>query len=382
MKTYIEINAAHLVHNLSEFRKLTHEQKIMFVVKGNAYGHGLKEIVSITRALSFIHYYAVDSVEEALIVHAVDPDKKILIIGWADSDQIKEIILNHFEMVVPSIEYLEEVNALAGQLKQKALVHLKVETGTSRMGMRPTEIVDIVKGSLHPSNPEYPEHVLMVGLYSHFANIEDTTDHSYAQQQLTVFTQLVEQLMPEGERLLKHFSCSASALLFPKTYFDIVRVGISAYGFWPSKPTYVSYIEKGNTPIKLKPVLSWYSRVAQVKTVEKGESVGYGLTYRAFGRSKIIVVPVGYYDGYDRKLSGAATIIVNGVNAPLRGRICMNMFMADVTHIDNVKQGDPVVLIGSAGDETISADHLADLCGSINYEVVSRINPLIPRLVI
>lgn len=376
MKTHIEINAEHLIHNLNEFRKLTHDQKIMFVVKANAYGHGLKEVISITRALPFIHYYAVDSVEEALIVHDLDPSRKILIIGWVDSDQIKEIVIHEWELVVPSLEYLAQVNAIAATVHKKAFAHLKVETGTSRMGMAPADVVNIIKQTPH----SFP-YVQFTGLYSHFANIEDTTDHSYAQQQLGIFNQLVEQLQPEAQHLLKHFSCSAATLLFPKTYFDIVRVGISAYGFWPSKPTYVSYIEQRHTPITLKPVLSWHSKVAQVKIIEKGEAIGYGLTYRTFGRSKIIVVPVGYYDGYDRKLSGTATIIVNGVQAPLRGRICMNMFMADVTHIEQVQQGDPVVLIGGVGSERITVDFLADLCGSINYEVVSRINPLIPRLI-
>jgi alanine racemase len=382
MKTHIEINAANLVHNLKEFRKLTHDKKIMFVVKANAYGHGLKEVITVTKDLEFIDYYAVDSLEEALVVRSVDRKKKLLVIGWADSDQLKEMIRQGFELVSPSVEYLNQVEALAGELKTKAKVHLKVETGTFRLGMRPDEVKDIVNGSNLTGKSEPFEHIEVTGLYSHFANIEDTTDHSYAQYQLDIFNRLLEELHLNGSQLLKHFSCSASTLLFPKTHFDIVRIGISAYGFWPSKPTYVSYVEKKKPAIQLKPVLSWHAKVAQVKTLEKGESIGYGLTYKVFGRSTIVVVPVGYYDGYDRKLSNHAVIIVNGVKAPVRGRICMDMLMADVTHIKNVKQGDPVILIGAEGDESITADHLAELAGTINYEIVSRINPLIPRIVV
>lgn len=382
MKTHIEINSEHLKHNLEEFRKLTGSRNLMFVVKGNAYGHGLKEVISITKDLDFIGYYAVDSLEEAITVRFGDTSKKILIIGWADKEQLNTIIKREFEMVVPSLEYLRQVESLSKASGKRAKVHLKVETGTARMGMRPSEVEEVLKEAKIQDGVLCSSHVDFTGIYSHFANIEDTTDHSYAQAQLDIFNHLLETIGPKAGVLLKHFSCSASTLLFPKTHFDIARIGISAYGFWPSKATYVSYIEKQKMPIQLKPVLSWYTKVAQVKVLEKGESIGYGLTYRAFDRSKIIVVPVGYYDGYDRRLSNQATIIVNGINAPVRGRICMNMFMADVTHIPEIKQGDPVILIGSDGNETISADHLAEWASTINYEIIGRINPLIPRRVI
>ncbi len=375
MKTHIEISTPNLVHNLEEFKKLT-EKKIMLAVKANAYGHGLKEITSITRELPFIDYYAVDTLEEALLVKSTDDKKKILVIGWADRPDLQEIISNGFELAVPSIDYLKQVADISKTLKINAKIHLKIETGTGRLGMPPPDAVKILSGDVNNST----RHVQPVGIYSHFANIEDTTDHSFAQHQLEIFNRLLQDI--DHKNLLKHFSCSASTLLFPKTYFDIVRIGISAYGFWPSKPTFVSYMEKNQPALRLKPVLSWFSKVAQVKTLSKGDSIGYGLTYRAFDKSRIIVVPVGYYDGYDRKLSNASTIIVNGVKAPVRGRVCMNMLMADVSHIKTVKPGDRVILIGEEGDEKITADHLADWAGTINYEIVARINPLIPRIVV
>ncbi|MGD2087238.1 MAG: alanine racemase [Candidatus Aminicenantes bacterium] len=375
MKTHIEISASNLVHNLKEFEKLT-DRKIMLAVKANAYGHGLKEVVSITRALPSIDYYAVDTLEEALTVRAVDNHKKILVIGWADEPQLKEMILKGFELVVPSIDYFKQVVSLAKGVKLIAKIHVKVETGTGRLGMPPVQAVDLLNGA----SANAAKHVDFTGVYSHFANIEDTTDHSFAQHQLDIFNQLLQKI--DHKNLLKHFSCSASTLLFPKTHFDIVRVGISAYGFWPSKPTYVSYIEKKKPAIKLKPVMSWFSKVAQVKNLGKGESIGYGLTYKVFDRARIVVVPVGYYDGYDRKLSNVSRIIVNGVKAPIRGRICMNMLMAEVTHIKNIKAGDRVILIGEEGNEKITADDLADLASSINYEIISRLNPLIPRIVV
>jgi len=376
MKTYIEINKANLLHNLEEFRKLTNT-KIMFVVKANAYGHGLKEVIEITHTLPYIDHYAVDSIEEALLVREIDKSsRKILIIGWMDTDQLKVAIANGFEMVAPSLDYIKLAGSIAKELKTKAQVHVKVETGTARMGMAPSDVVDIM------NRRDSLKSVEITGMYSHFANIEDTTDHSYAEHQLSVFNDMLGKF--DHGNVLKHFSCSASTLLFPKTYFDIVRLGISAYGFWPSKPTQVSFMEQEKMSISLKPVMSWFAKIAQVKTIAKGEPVGYGLTYKTFEKTKIIIIPVGYYDGYDRKFSNSATVIVNGAKAPVRGRICMNMFMVDVTHLKgfSIKAGDRVVLLGEENGERITADGLAELAGTINYEIVSRINPLIPRIIV
>ena len=375
MKTRVEIQAKKLIHNLKLFSEIS-GKPIMFVVKANAYGHGLKEIVEITRDLSFIQYYAVDSLFEALAVKKIATQKKILVIGWADDRELDELISGGFEFVVPSLDCFNRVKQICKKKSQPARVHLKLDTGTSRLGMKISEILTIF-------NKGESNHVEIEGLYSHFANIEDTTDHSYARHQLGIFSDLERKIRQQN--LLKHFSCSASALLFPETYFDIVRVGISAYGYWPSKQTYVSFIEKNKNnkkKIDLKPVLSWVSKVAQIRTIEKGKYIGYGLTYQTFSRSKMIVIPVGYYDGYDRRLSNLSNILVNNIKAPVRGRVCMNMMMAEVTHVKKVREGDRVLLIGSEGKASIDADYLANLAGTINYEILSRINPLIPRVVI
>ena len=372
MKTHIELNSSNLKHNLNLFHKLA-GKKLMFVVKANAYGHGLQEVVEETKGLSSIMYYAVDSLAEALIVRSITKEKPILIIGWADEKELEEIICHNFDLIAPSIPYTKKINELAKKHSTQARVHLKLETGTSRLGMSPKALLKFFQ----EGSSKYME---VTGLYSHFANIEDTTDHSYARGQLAIFNQTLAKL--NNPALIKHFSCSASALLFPETYFDLVRVGISAYGYWPSKPTYISYIEKKKEKITLKPVLNWYAKVAQVKTLDKGQYIGYGLSYQTFNKAKMIVIPVGYYDGYDRKLSNIANILVNHSRAPVRGRICMNMFMAEVSHIKDVSQGDQIVLLGQQGENRVDADTLADLAGSINYEILCRINPLIPRRII
>jgi alanine racemase len=372
MKTHIEINRANLLHNLKVFKEIS-KTKIMFVVKANAYGHGLSEIVDISKELPYVDYYAVDSVAEALLIKSRQQKKPILIIGWSDAAELTEIIANGFETVIPSVEQFRLIGEITKKLKQKALIHLKIETGTNRLGLEPEKVVQL----LH----NFPDPRLeLKGVYSHFANIEDTTDPTFAQQQLALFNQVLKHI-PRA-RILKHFSSSASSLLFPKTYFDIVRVGISAYGYWPSKQTHALYLEKNQKKVFFRPVLSWYAKVAQIKQIKKGSAIGYGLTYRTYNKVKLIVVPLGYYDGYDRKLSNISHVLVHGVKAPVRGRICMNMFMVDVSHIKNVKVGDRVIILGEENHERMDADMLAELVGTINYEILARINPLIPRFIV
>jgi alanine racemase len=372
MKTHIEIHAGNLLGNLQLFKDIT-RNKIMFVVKANAYGHGLREVIQITRASPAIGHYAVDSLAEAMTIRSLQKQKPVLVLGWTDPDELEELIANGFETVVPSEEHFGLLKRISGKLKRKALVHLKIETGTQRLGLDPEKAIALLK--------TVDERKLEIrGVYSHFANIEDTTDPAFARRQLALFQSVLPHL--RSSRICRHFSCSASSLLFPETFFDMARVGISAYGYWPSRQTHALYLEKNKRDINLRPVLSWHTKIAQVKHLKKGAAIGYGLTYKTFNKAKIIVIPVGYYDGYDRKLSNTSQILVNGVKAPVRGRICMNMFMADVTHVKSVKVGDRVTLLGQAGHEKIDADMLAEWSGTINYEILARINPLIPRIVV
>jgi len=370
-KTHIEINSRNLIHNLRAFYRIT-GKPVMFVVKGNGYGHGIREVVKVARDLEFIDYYAVDSLPEARQVREEDPRRKILVLGWAPPAAVQSFIEEGFEFVVPSTEYFRQVRALAQKMNRPARVQIKVETGTSRLGMPPEEALQCLDAKPDPQ-------VVIAGIYSHYANIEDTLSHDYARGQLEKFRALLARIPQSG--ILRHFSCSAAALLFPETHFDLVRVGISAYGLWPSKETYISYFASKRERIELRPVLSWYSRVAQVKELKEGQGIGYGITYKTFAPARMAIVPVGYYDGYDRGLSNNATVLIRGVRAPLRGRVCMNMIIVEVTHVPDVTPGDPVTLIGHSGKEGITADHLAEIAGTINYELLSRINPLIPRRV-
>ncbi len=373
-KTWIEINKKALQNNIQEFQKLIgNKVKLMAAVKANAYGHGLVEVAKIAMS-SGVLWLGVDSIDEAVELRKAGIDTSILILGYTLLLRLEDVVKYDLRQVVYNKETIEKFGSLAP--KNKIKIHLKVETGTSRQGLEKEELLEIAK-----LIKKYPQ-IEIEGIYTHYANIEDTTDHSYAQQQLQRFKEAVDLLEKNNIKIpIKHTACSAAVILFPETYFDMVRVGISMYGLWPSKETFVSAQEK-DRKIKLEPALIWKTKVAQIKKIKAGTPISYGLTERASQDSKIAVLPVGYWDGYDRKLSGVANVLIKGKRCKVLGRVCMNMTMVDVSHISNVKLEDEVVLLGKQGSEEITVDELVQKIGTINYEVVTRINPLIPRIVL
>ena len=272
-------------------------------------------------------------------------------------------------------ETIEALGRLARKLKETAHVHLKVETGTHRQGVRADDLPRFARGiQRHPN-------LVLEGLSSHFANIEDTTSSAYPELQLNNFVAAFEGLRRERIDIpFKHMSCTASSILFPETYFDMIRVGIGLYGLWPSKETFVSCRLQKREPLELRPVLSWRARIAQFRSAPKGSFIGYGCTYKTTRAARLAVIPVGYYDGYPRSLSNSAHVLVRGRRAAVRGRVAMDFIIADVTDIPAVRLEDEVTLIGRDGREVITAESLASLAGTISYEMISRINPLVPRI--
>ncbi len=254
-----------------------------------------------------------------------------------------------------------------------------METGTARQGLEGARLRQLLD--------ELPmlQGCLAEGIYTHFANIEDTTRHDYARDQMRAFREVVDGARRRGLRFpVVHSACSAAALLFPETYGDMVRIGISQYGLWPSKQTYLSYrLAHPDQPDDgPRPVLSWRCRISQIKDVPADRYVGYGCTYLTTRPTRLAVLPVGYSDGYDRGLSNVGYVLINGRRAQIRGRICMNLTMVDVTDIPDVQVEDEVVLLGPQNGAALGADDVAELAGSINYEVVAQIRPGIPRFVV
>jgi alanine racemase len=223
----------------------------------------------------------------------------------------------------------------------------------------------------------------LAGVSTHFANIEDTLNHEYAQSQLDKFQQALGVL---GELKVKpryiHTAATAAAILFDKTHFNLIRAGIGIYGLWPSRETYLSAL-LGHRPVPdLQPVLSWKTRLVQIKELPEGSYIGYGCTYRATRSIRVGILPVGYADGYDRKLGNTAYVLIRGKRAPVIGRICMNLTMVDVSDVPRAGLEDEAVLLGRDGEEQITAETMAEWAGTINYEVLTRISPLLPRRVV
>jgi alanine racemase len=297
--------------------------------------------------------------------------------GYIPLERLDAVVEHDLRPVVYNHETVVRLDEEARRRRRQVAVHLKVETGTHRQGIREDELREFADRVGATSA------VRVEGITTHFANIEDTTDHAFAESQIASFARACETLSTEGgPRLVRHAACSAAALLFTRTHLDLARIGVSLYGLWPSKETYVSCLDRGKPALVLEPALTWKTRVAQIKSVDEGGFVGYGCTYRTSRPSRIAVLPVGYHEGYDRKLSNVAHVLVRGKRAPVRGRVCMNMCMVDVTDIPGVELEDEVVLLGSQGQERISAEQLAAWCGTIAYEIVSRIHPALPRVML
>ena len=374
---WIEIGRAALEHNIQQFRHLIGDsRKMTVVVKSNAYGHGLLEVSRLAAEFG-ADWLGVNSLEEALALREGGIDLPVILLGYIPFTGLKDAVANDLRLTVYNTETVEELAKITFKLKKDACLHIKTETGVHRQGIKGEDLLPFVERIR-----KYP-YLKIEGLSMHFANIEDTTDHSYAQSQLDKFKEYVDLLGQNDINIpVKHVACSAAAILFPETFFDMVRVGIGVYGLWPSKETYLSCIQDERKPVNIEPVLCWKTRVVQIKDVPEGAFIGYGCTYKTTRPTKLAVLPVGYYDGYDRHLSNVSYVLISGKRAPLRGRVAMNFITVDVTDIPDVQLEGEVVLLGNQGQERISAEYLASLCGTINYEIVTRINPKIPRIVV
>jgi alanine racemase len=373
----IEVSRSALVHNIREFRRIIGPQRLFLgVVKANAYGHGLLETGRIAVAEG-VDWLGVNSVEEGAALREAGIDAPVLVLGYTPLGSLEEAVALDLRLTVYNRESIKSLAALAARSRKTVRLHVKVETGTWRQGVVPKDLAGFVR------DIRKHQGLVIEGLSSHFANIEDTTKHDYPRLQLECYRTACRDLEAGGLRVpIKHMSCTASTILFPEPDFNLARVGIGLYGLWPSKETFLSSELEKKERLSLKPVLSWKARIAQIKKVPSGAFLGYGCTYRTTRPTVLAVIPVGYYDGYDRRLSNAAHVLVRGRRAPVRGRVAMDFFMADITDIPGVRLEDEATLIGAAGRERIAAEDLAALAGTIGYEVLARINPLIPRVVV
>ncbi len=371
-RAWAEINLSALEHNIKEISSLLCENtSIMAVIKADAYGHGEDDILKKLCDCN-IKYFAVSNLDEALSVRKHCPDGEILILGYTPPEYAPELAESNIIQGVLSLDYARELN---DSTTGKVRCHVKIDTGMGRIGLKfptPEECADEIERIMAL------ERLDVSGLYTHFA-VADTPDSEsgqYTENQADFIIKTYDILKERGISLEHlHFLNSAGLCHHNNSRSTLARAGIIMYGLLPNYPVKI--------PIDIEPVMSLKAVVSQVKELNAGDSVSYGRTYRAeHDRIRAATVTVGYADGYSRLLSGKADVLVRGKRCPIIGRICMDQLVLDVSHVDDVKEGDIVTLIGRDGNEEITADELASLYGTIGYEVVCGISKRVPRIYI
>ncbi len=377
--SWCEISAAAIQANVDILRRrVGSEVRLGIVVKSDAYGHGL-----IDGAKAFLQagadWLIVNFAYEAIKLREAGVDAPIYVCGNVSAAQAAAAIHPETRFAVYDLAVVQAFSQAGEHAGFQVPLHILIETGTHRQGLMLEAALDLAAAIRQLPG------VRLEGIATHYADIEDTTDHRFAHGQLAQLQAAEQAFRAAGHALqIVQSANSAATILWNQTHASLVRVGIAGYGLWPSKETFAkvlqTFAEQGEGFIpRLQPALSWRCRIVQVKALPTGGYVGYGRSFRAPCSLRIAVLPVGYHEGYDRRLSNLGYVLVHGQRAPICGRICMNMMMVDVSHIPAAEVGTVVTLLGYDGEEQISAEQLAGWMGTINYEVVARIHPSQPR---
>lgn len=376
----IEISKSALETNLKFLKQKTGAHaKYCSVVKGNAYGHGTIEFVTLAMACG-VNYFGVYSADEAYqVAKYVKKRPEIYIMGYAENDAIEWAIKEGVEFCVFDMERLENALKHAKKLKKKAKIHLELETGMNRTGFEEKGI--IAAGQLIARHAEFFD---IRGTCTHFAGAESLANNFRVAQQIGNFYKLMLSVGRTGIKpAFQHMACSAAVMNYPETISNMVRVGIMQYGFWPNAETHVRYSgDKERTNKFIKRILTWKSKVMSVKKVKKGEFIGYGTTYLAHNNMTVAFIPVGYAHGYSRNLSNTGKVLIRGAEAPVIGIVNMNMITVDITHIEAVEKGTEVVLIGTQKNKTVSVFSFSEMSNQLNYEMLTRLPKDIPRIIV
>lgn len=346
--------------------------KLICVIKANAYGHGAVEFAKIYEEMPEVYGYATATVEEALELREANIKKPIIILGYCFPYSYPDIVKYELRPAVFRYDELNELNKAAKELNKKALVHIKVDTGMGRIGITPNEEgLKFVNACLECENVE------VEGIFTHMSKA-DETDKTYAERQISLFQNFNELIEEKtGYRIpLRHIANSAGIVdLESAKNFDMCRAGIILYGLEPSSDVNIE-------AVGLKPVLGLYSHIAFIKTAPAGSIISYGGIYECSKDTRIATIPLGYADGYPRSLTGKGFVLIHGKKAPIIGKICMDQFMVDITDIPDVENGDTVTLIGKDGEDEITLDFISDLSGRFNYEFACCLGKRIKRVYI
>ena len=369
VKAVVSLDA--IAHNFEEMKKnIADGTKIVAVIKADGYGHGAEAIARLIEEYEYIWGFAAATAEEAIQLKDAGVKKPVLILGLVFEEYFQELIQKEVRMTVCDYDMAKALSEEAVRQGRQVHIHIGLDTGMSRIGFADKpESVEEIKRIAALSNIE------IEGMFTHFARA-DETDKSPAEDQLKRYLAFVELLEKAGVQIpLKHCSNSAGIIRMPEANLNMVRAGITIYGIYPSA-------EVERDIVKLLPAMELKSHVAFVKDLPAGTAISYGGTFASETDLRVATIPVGYADGYPRTLSNKGWVLIHGQKAPILGRICMDQFMVDVTHIADVKHGDEVTLIGKDGDECIHIDELGDLSGRFSYEFACDISKRVPRVYI
>jgi alanine racemase len=362
----LQISLSSLRHNARLLRDLVGARRAAFVVKGNAYGHGL---VPVARAIEpFATRLCVYTLDEGLALRSGGVNAPVLVLGPIPHEAVDDALAADLEMVLWSAdEFVRRLSAAARKRQRSAIVHVKVNADLNRLGFEPHDLVNALDDLL--GMPE----IVIAGVFSHLASAEEL-DSPYTMHQLAAFEHALAQAKPLLDRRslapLRHIAASAAAMLWPQTRLDMARFGIALYGLWPSRQTREAM---GATPLDLQAALSYRSQIVVTRTIAAGASVGYGGSFHAPREMRIGVLPAGYADGVPRALSNRGAVAVEGAICPIVGRVAMNMTEIDLTAAPNARVGSMVTLIGRDGGAAIGTDDWATWAETINYEIVTRL---------
>ncbi len=365
---WAEINLDNLAHNMRETRRIVNKNtKISAVIKADGYGHGA---VSIAQTLldNGADKFAVATLSEAIQLRKEFKKTEIMVLGYTPSHLISEVIKNNIIQTIYSLEQAKEFSTIAVNMNKDITVHVKIDSGMNRLGLLCTEeTINIILEISKLKN------IIVEGIFTHFAT-SDEINKTYTQEQVKKFNFIVKSLEERGLHIpIKHVSNSGAIIDLPEFNFDMVRAGIMLYGLYPSNTV-------DHEKVNLKEVMCLKTKVAQVKTIESGSGIGYGLKYICKEKTEVATLPIGYADGFTRMFSGKIKVLIKDKMVPVLGTICMDQCIIDVSNLD-VKTGDEVVLYGGNNNKT-SIDSVANLINTINYEIVCMVNKRVPRLYI
>ena len=369
MRTWAEINLDAIEENYREIRKITDKSaKIMAVVKADAYGHGYLEVAK-TLENEGVDAFAVALIEEGLQMRKSGFRQPILVLGAVPEEQYASAIQNHISLTVFSYDVAEKLSRLACALGIDVNIHIKLDTGMSRIGYvvgdgHDEDVVDEIM------RINALDGIVIEGIFSHFST-SDEKQRDYTLLQFKRFTDICDSLEKKGlKRCNRHIANSAAIMMYPEMHLDMVRPGIILYGLYPSD-------EVDRNVLRLKPAMTLKAKITHIKTLERGRGVSYGKEYITDGCVRLATIPIGYADGYVRAIAKEGRVLAGGEKVKILGRICMDQCMIDVTNVNNINVGDEVVLFSDSG---ISADDVARWIGSINYEVLCLVSKRIPRI--